>query len=98
MGISNNTSPKASAQKYGEEMDTHTTSSSTNATLRKPTSCPIPLLVLSGRSPLLADRAKSSQSVIPRLFEDVIPHSSVLVLIAYPMVGRKAEVQVKGLK
>ena len=64
----------------------------------KPTSCPNPALALSDRSAVLADRAKSSQSAIPRPFEAVAPHNSALVLRAYRLLGKKAEVQVLGTK
>ena len=96
--ISNNTLPNASAKRCeGGNPDTHTASSATNAPLMKPTSCPIPALALRDRSAVLADRAKSSQSV-PRPFEVVAPHNFALVLRRYRLLGKKAEVQVLGSK
>jgi hypothetical protein len=64
----------------------------------KPTSCPIPALALRDKSAVLADRAKSSQSAVPRPFEAVVPHNSALVLRRYRLLGKKAEVHVLGTK
>jgi hypothetical protein len=55
--ISNNTLPNASGKNHvkGGDPDTHTASSATNASLMKPTSCPIPALALRDRRAVLAD-------------------------------------------
>ena len=63
-----------------------------------PTSCPMPWLASSDRSPLLADRARLSQSPTPNPFMGVAPHSAFLVFSAYPVAGKNPDVHVLGEK
>ncbi len=73
-------------------------SSSMYGKLKKPTSCPTVLVVVSGARAALVARPRLSQSAASRPVPPVLPQSVLRVFRAYKVAGKNPEVHVSGGK